>query len=288
MIVFRMSHYKPPLMHRCRPSRLVHPLRGCGDTRGNAIGYRYASPDGDGWAVVATAVHFLTQSPSDHCSLITVHSSYTFSAKERDTETGLSYFGSRYYSSDLSIWLSVDPMSGKYPSLSPYVYCADNPVKLVDPNGEEMEIVADNLTTNKLSHDNQPSPILPQGKPTREQKLSDALSTMGKGESITGKELAQAIGVDDVAKCVKSITRTGDNSFSVKRTALGMVVLKDSHLKINKVKLKINGNVETAYRIQIQYTKFAKDEGALPDFYINNDDILYYDENGKLKKGYYE
>ena len=63
---------------------------------------------------------------------------HTFSAKEKDSETGLSYFGSRYYSSDLSIWLSVDPMSDKYPSLSPYVYCADNPVRLVDPNGEEM------------------------------------------------------------------------------------------------------------------------------------------------------
>ena len=63
---------------------------------------------------------------------------YTFSAKERDTETGLSYFGARYYSSDLSIWLSVDPMSDKYPSFSPYVYCANNPVKLVDPNGEEI------------------------------------------------------------------------------------------------------------------------------------------------------
>ena len=63
---------------------------------------------------------------------------FTFSAKERDPETGLSYFGSRYYSSDLSIWLSVDPMSDKYPSLSPYVYCANNPVKLVDPNGEEI------------------------------------------------------------------------------------------------------------------------------------------------------
>ena len=33
---------------------------------------------------------------------------HTFSAKEKDTETGLSYFGSRYYSSDLCIWLSVD------------------------------------------------------------------------------------------------------------------------------------------------------------------------------------
>ncbi len=69
--------------------------------------------------------------------LLTANSSYTFSAKERDSETGLSYFGSRYYSSDLSIWLSVDPMSAKYPSLSPYVYCADNPVRLVDPDGEE-------------------------------------------------------------------------------------------------------------------------------------------------------
>lgn len=66
---------------------------------------------------------------------------FTFSAKERDSETGLSYFGSRYYSSDLSIWLSVDPQSDKYPSLSPYTYCANNPVKLVDPNGEKFRLI---------------------------------------------------------------------------------------------------------------------------------------------------
>ena len=60
---------------------------------------------------------------------------FTFSAKEKDLETGFSYFGSRYYNSDLSIWLSVDPMSDKYPSLSPYVYCANNPIVIKDPNG---------------------------------------------------------------------------------------------------------------------------------------------------------
>lgn len=64
------------------------------------------------------------------------HAIYTFSAKEKDAETGYSYFGARYYSSDLSVWLSVDPMADKYPGLSPYVYCTNNPVKLVDPNGE--------------------------------------------------------------------------------------------------------------------------------------------------------
>ncbi len=63
---------------------------------------------------------------------------YTFSGKERDEETGYSCFGARYYNSAYSIWLSVDPMSDKYPNLSPYVYCANNPVKLVDPSGREI------------------------------------------------------------------------------------------------------------------------------------------------------
>ena len=38
---------------------------------------------------------------------------------------------------NISIWLSVDPMSDKYPSMSPYNYCANNPVILVDPDGED-------------------------------------------------------------------------------------------------------------------------------------------------------
>ena len=63
---------------------------------------------------------------------------YTFSGKERDSETGYSYFGARYYHPDLSIWLSVDPMSDKYPNLTPHNYCANNPVKLIDPNGMEI------------------------------------------------------------------------------------------------------------------------------------------------------
>ena len=62
-----------------------------------------------------------------------------FSGKEKDSETGYYYFGARYYNSDLSLWLSVDPMSDKYPSLSPYNYCAWNPMKLVDPDGMELD-----------------------------------------------------------------------------------------------------------------------------------------------------
>ena len=63
-----------------------------------------------------------------------------FTGKEKDPETGYSYFGARYLEHELmSMWLSVDPMSDKYPSISPYAYCAWNPVKLVDPEGNEIE-----------------------------------------------------------------------------------------------------------------------------------------------------
>ena len=117
----------------------VQPLKGLPGTRATDISYRALAPVGAGFCYqICTGTS--ESRPTAHYSLLTANSSYTFSAKEKDSETGLSYFGSRYYSSDLSIWLSVDPMSDKYPSLSPYVYCANNPVKLVDPNGEEYRI----------------------------------------------------------------------------------------------------------------------------------------------------
>ena len=60
---------------------------------------------------------------------------YKFSGKELDEETGYSYFGARYYDPNISIWLSVDPLSDEYPSHSPFNYALLNPIRLVDPDG---------------------------------------------------------------------------------------------------------------------------------------------------------
>ena len=70
-----------------------------------------------------------------------------FTGKELDAETGYGYFGARYYDATLVTgWTAVDPMSDKYPSLSPYNYCAWNPVKLVDPDGNDWYDLYDNGT----------------------------------------------------------------------------------------------------------------------------------------------
>ena len=122
----------------CDTRRFMNSLTGIWNEPANVPDYCHASPKGennDG------------SRPTANYSLLTANSlTFTFSAKERDPETGCSYFGSRYYSSDLSVWLSVDPMSAKYPHQSNYIYCSNNPIKVVDPNGE------DEWEVNKSGH----------------------------------------------------------------------------------------------------------------------------------------
>ncbi|MCQ2297650.1 MAG: RHS repeat-associated core domain-containing protein [Bacteroidales bacterium] len=76
------------------------------------------------------------RSSASNATISAVIARFAFAGKEKDPETGLSYFGARFYDADRTTgWLSVDPMSDKYPSMSPYNYCMGNPVKLVDEEG---------------------------------------------------------------------------------------------------------------------------------------------------------
>lgn len=61
---------------------------------------------------------------------------YRYAGKERDEESGLYYFGARYYAPWLGRFLSVDPKAGEYIHQSTYCYAANNPVTLKDVNGE--------------------------------------------------------------------------------------------------------------------------------------------------------
>ena len=62
---------------------------------------------------------------------------YRFNGKELDTETGLYYYGARYYNPSTALWLGVDPLASKYPGVSPYAFCFSNPINFIDFNGEE-------------------------------------------------------------------------------------------------------------------------------------------------------
>jgi RHS repeat-associated protein len=60
---------------------------------------------------------------------------YLFNGKELDDETGLYYYGARYYDPVTSVWQSVDPDQSDYPFWSAYNFTMNNPVNCIDPNG---------------------------------------------------------------------------------------------------------------------------------------------------------
>ena len=100
---------------------------------------------------------FFQKTPSEDCLYTSMCQSvsscphpFTFTGKERDEETGYGYFGARYMDHELmTMWLSVDPMADKYPSISPYAYCAWNPMKLVDIDGRDWYDLYDDGTLVK-------------------------------------------------------------------------------------------------------------------------------------------
>src|SRR5690606_27645657 len=86
---------------------------------------------------------------------------YKFNAKELDTETELYYYGARYYNPRLSVWYGVDPLAIWNPvmetefygdgqhnggvffwgNLNPYIYTYQNPIRYIDPNGKQVDVV---------------------------------------------------------------------------------------------------------------------------------------------------
>jgi RHS repeat-associated protein len=88
-----------------------------------------------------------------------------FTQKERDNESGLDYFGARYYSGAQGRFTGSDPTFLKRERLydpqrlNLYIYVRDNPLKFVDPTGEDLRIAVTNISTSagrreKQSHVN--------------------------------------------------------------------------------------------------------------------------------------
>ena len=64
---------------------------------------------------------------------------YKYNGKELDLMHGLNTYdyGARQYNPVTARWDRIDPLCEKYYNVSPYVYAYNNPVKNIDPNGEE-------------------------------------------------------------------------------------------------------------------------------------------------------
>ena len=83
---------------------------------------------------------------------------YKYNGKELDKMHGLNTYdyGARQYDPILARWDRIDPLAEKYYNVSPYAYCSNNPIKLIDPNGKEVRdglgaYCADNAVLKELA-----------------------------------------------------------------------------------------------------------------------------------------
>lgn len=79
---------------------------------------------------------------------------YKYNGKEMDKMHRLNLYdySARYYDATMIRFTSIDPHAEKYFSWSPYVYCANNPIKFIDPDGREIiyAIISKNPKTGKI------------------------------------------------------------------------------------------------------------------------------------------
>ena len=72
---------------------------------------------------------------------------HTARSAELDPETGLYYYGARYYNPRTSVFISVDPLTVQ--TMTPYQYTYQNPVRYIDPTGMAAEEVDDIIIRGK-------------------------------------------------------------------------------------------------------------------------------------------
>jgi RHS repeat-associated protein len=82
---------------------------------------------------------------------------YGFNGKENDNEVkgegNQQDYGMRIYDLRLGRFLSIDPITKKYPELTPYQFASNSPIRGIDQDGLELYLKNDALVSMSLSYD---------------------------------------------------------------------------------------------------------------------------------------
>ena len=111
-------------------------------------------------------------------------------------------------------WLSVDPMSDKYPSHSPYNYCANNPLKFIDADGREIWVAVGGGVFHKYEDGHLVGRDGVQYKPssnTYQGKVLNNLNALAKSKDVTVRGRFNDLVTSKHIHQIKNTTGTNGN-----------------------------------------------------------------------------
>jgi len=193
---------------------------------------------------------------------------YRYTGKEKDSESGLYYYGARYYSGWCCRFVSVDPLAAQFADLSPFNYAGNKPVNKVDIDGlqEENRPVTPN---NEKVHFLEKSPTIPmqnfdvnqtipeQPEPTAEKSVPQEKNKPIESTSLAinyGENQTYYFGADNSIPNDPFVRDTVDSLRAIMITDLGTEII-DSVVSNDKIVFEINKHHETDFTVSIYGTE---------------------------------
>jgi len=135
---------------------------------------------------------------------------YGYVGKEYERESGLLYYGARFYAAWTCRFISVDPLADKYMYLTPYNYAANDPIGDFDIDGQQNNKSAQDGGGDRMNF----SDMLPKGNDTDSTKPPVVLQMEKKanGGLATGKELEAPDTVGSVEEMVQFASKKFDEA----------------------------------------------------------------------------
>jgi RHS repeat-associated protein len=192
---------------------------------------------------------------------------YKYSGKELDTDRGLNLYdySARYMDPALGRFNTMDPMTEKYYSISPYAYCGGNPVNRIDPYGREWKEKKDEEIAKQLQ---QQIASRDKSLAKQEQKINAQIDKIANNTKLSTEKRDQQIAkqqgkLEDVqtqrtqlSNLDKGITRLGDSktSYTFNTVEAGTTAtlssMSDGTVVINNYGTTGNRAHETTHAIQ--------------------------------------
>ena len=114
-----------------------------------------------------------------------------------------------YLSDRSSIWYSVDPLAEKFPNYSPYVYCKNNPVIYIDPDGRWPKAVHHELLDKAFNSKSQFAKIITPAQLEQLKKGSDNADGVLNGNQNDNREYIHGMKPKDMT--VTEAKKSADN-----------------------------------------------------------------------------
>ena len=237
-----------------------------------------------------SGMRFYPESTSNSAAL-----SYRYNGKEMEAMNGLNQmdYGARRRGAGLPIWTAVDPLAEKYYSISPYAYCAGNPVRYVDIKGQWIKDVTGARV--KVTYNENGSLSFSKNADVNTIRTANAINLTESGRSMLKFADNSSIGVrlkissntitskdsDGKTHTTNGETLQGNNN---KSDNFGRVVNKDGTYGIKEATITV---YEGSLKEQIKEGSGSKLEGLTMDQAIGavaGHEIVHATNKGEINK----